>query len=50
MSGAGSSLWKWYAGNTPAGVVLAWTAALVVGWPLMLAATLGERFALRVKR
>lgn len=40
------SLWKWYAGDTPTGVVLAWTGLVIVGWPVMLAATVAEKIAL----
>ena len=43
-------LWKQYAGNMPVGVVAAWTAAIVLGWPLMLAAVLAEKLALRRAR
>lgn len=42
-------LWKWYAGNMPVGVVVAWTGVLVFGWPLMFAATVAEKIALRRK-
>lgn len=41
------SLWRWYAGNLPAGVVVAWTAVVLVGWPLMLVATAAEKVRTR---